>query len=422
MDGETGQLVWSETYSTLNNERIMAAAVDGDGDLYIVGRSFGTGFYDVIIQKFHGEYGTNQWTQSIASAAILDDIGWDIAIDGQGRVVVAALLGTSPADAEATVAVLEPGFGETVWQEAIPGAVYNIEVKGGWLAIADNDDVILGTRTWSSLTGYDLILHRFAAADGAEVYHEQWNSGGTTADDPREMIQTADGNVVFAGVSGGDYMVAKFDATLGKLMWRGFYAGPPDWYDVATCVAESPDGTIVASGFSDGTSTGWDVATVGFDPATGYLVWDERFDGYGQSDEARDVVVGPGGEVVVTGYCYSYDTSNDLMSICYATGPTAAPDAAMPAAVGLTGAWPNPFNPRVTLSFAVLRDGTARLAICDLRGREVAVLHDGALIAGEHTASWQGHDARGRALPSGLYLAVLRTDAGVSTRKLVLAK
>ncbi len=418
----TGQLVWFESYSTLNNERIMAAAVDSYGDFYIVGRSFGTGFYDVIIQKFHGEYGTNQWTQFIASAAILDDVGWDIAIDGQGRVVVAAMLGTSLSDAEATVAVLEPVFGQTVWQESFPGAVYNIEVKAGWLAIADNDDVILGTRTWSSTTGYDLILHRFAAADGAQVYHEQWNSGGTTADDPREMIQTADGNVVFAGVSDGDYMAAKFSADLGKLMWRGFYSGPPDWYDVATCVAEAPDGTIVASGFSDGTSTGWDVATVGFDGTNGYLVWEDRFDGYGQSDEARDVTVGAGGEVVVTGYCYSYDTSNDLMSICYDTGgATAAPDATAGLS-GLTGAWPNPFNPRVTVSYALPQDGSARLAVCDVRGREVAVLHDGSLVAGEHSAVWHGQDSHGRALPSGLYLAVLRTEAGVTTQKLTLAK
>ena len=37
----------------------------------------------------------------------------------------------------------------------------------GWLAIAANDDPILGTRTWSSDTGFDVVLHRFAAADGA---------------------------------------------------------------------------------------------------------------------------------------------------------------------------------------------------------------------------------------------------------------
>jgi flagellar hook assembly protein FlgD len=60
--------------------------------------------------------------------------------------------------------------------------------------------------------------------------------------------------------------------------------------------------------------------------------------------------------------------------------------------------------------------------VCDLRGREIAVLTQADLPAGEHTAVWQGQDASGRPLPSGTYLAVLRTAGGVSATKLVLAK
>jgi hypothetical protein len=423
VDGETGQLVWFDTYSTLNNERPVAAACDADGNLYTVGRAFGTGFYDLVVQKYDGTYGTNQWTQHIGSAVYLDDIGWDVAVDSQGRVVVAGLLGVSLSEAESVVAVLDPTFGETVWQQTLPGAVYNVEVIGGWLAIADNDDVILGTRIWTATTGYDLVLHRFAAADGRDVYHQQWNSGGANADDPRDMIMDAAGDLVFAGVSGGDYMAAKFDGDTGQFMWLGSYAGPPNWYDVATCVAEAPGGDIVVSGFSDGTSTGWDIATVAFGAADGAMLWEMRFDGYGQSDEARDVTVSGSGDVVVAGYCYSYDTSNDLLAAYYDAGsPTAAPDQGVPAVSALTGAWPNPFNPRVTVSFAMAQAGDARLSVCDLRGREIAVLTQADLPAGEHTAVWQGQDASGRPLPSGTYLAVLRTAGGVSATKLVLAK
>ncbi len=97
-------------------------------------------------------------------------------------------------------------------------------------------------------------------------------------------------------------------------------------------------------------------------------------------------------------------------------------DGGLPAVAGLTGAWPNPFNPRVTLSYAMAADGAARLAVFDLRGREVAVLQDGALAAGAHTAAWDGRDDGGRAVPAGVYMAVLRTEQGVTTRKLVLAK
>jgi hypothetical protein len=147
-----------------------------------------------------------------------------------------------------------------------------------------------------------------------------------------------------------------------------------------------------------------------------------RFDGFGQSDEARDVAVGPGGDIVVTGYCYSYDTNNDALTVGYSSGVTAAPGDEVPVIAGLTSAWPNPFNPRVTLAFSLLRDGPVHLAVHDLRGREVAVLASGQRPAGAHEAVWNGRDQAGRALPSGLYLAVLQTAEGVSNQKLVLTK
>jgi hypothetical protein len=355
---------------------------------------------------------------------MLDDIGWDVAIDGQGRVVVAGLLGVTPAEGEAVVAVLDPVMGQEIWRRTLPDAVYNIEQMAGWLAIAGGDDVILGTRTWAAETGFDLVLHRFAASDGSEVWHRRWNSGGTTADDPRAMaVDPATGDVVMAGVTGGDYLVARFAAGDGAPLWQGTYAGPPDWYDVATCVTVAADGTVLASGFSDGSGTGWDVATVAFAGDTGSQRWAVRFDGHGQSDEARDIASAPDGRVYVTGYAFSYESNNDLLSLCYATdgGATAAP-ADVPAAAAVTAAWPNPFNPQVTVAYALARGGPARLSVHDLRGRLVADLASGVHAAGPHTATWNGVDHAGRTVPSGVYLAVLRADGVQASWKLVLGK
>lgn len=423
MDGETGQLVWFETYSTAYNERVVAAACDQAGNLYVVGRAFRLDFYDLVAQKYLAESGDLAWTRFIASPEMLDDVGWDVAVDGQGRPVVCGMVGTTVADANVVTAALDPATGEEVWRATLPGAVYTLEVVGGWVEVAANDDVILGTRTWSNTTGFDLVLRRYAAEGGDEVWARRWNSGGTVADDPRAMLLDANGDVLMAGVSDGDYLVAKFSGATGAPLWQGSYAGPPDWYDTATCLAERPDGTVVASGFSDGLGTSWDVATVGFAPADGSPLWSVRFDGYGESDEARGLASGPTGDVFVTGYCYSYDTSMDLLVLRYAgEEPTPAPGAAVPAMAGITSVRPNPFNPRVTLSYALPRDGAVRLAVCDLRGLEVAVIAEGPRTAGEHRAIWDGRDRTGRALPSGVYVAVLRTDDGRSTRKLLLAR
>lgn len=85
-------------------------------------------------------------------------------------------------------------------------------------------------------------------------------------------------------------------------------------------------------------------------------------------------------------------------------------------------AWPNPFNPRVSLRFALDREGPVRLCLYDLAGRRLAVLVDEVLAAGEHERTWKAADGDGRPLASGVYLAKLETSSGPMTKKLVLLR
>lgn len=90
-----------------------------------------------------------------------------------------------------------------------------------------------------------------------------------------------------------------------------------------------------------------------------------------------------------------------------------------PDGLRLSEAWPNPFNPSTSLELGLDRTHTVGLAVFDLLGREVAVLHRGPLAPGAHTFAW---DAAG--MPSGVYFVRLETldkgnPATVDVRKLV---
>jgi len=101
--------------------------------------------------------------------------------------------------------------------------------------------------------------------------------------------------------------------------------------------------------------------------------------------------------------------------------PTAAADS-LPDLASLRGNWPNPFNPTTTVGFALPQAGPVRLTIHDARGRLVRVLSDEISTAGDHRIAWDGRDAAGQPVASGVYLARLETARGRDVLKMTLTK
>jgi predicted outer membrane repeat protein len=83
---------------------------------------------------------------------------------------------------------------------------------------------------------------------------------------------------------------------------------------------------------------------------------------------------------------------------------------------------PNPFNPVTTFAFGLDAPGPVRLAVYDLAGRQIACLADRRYAAGQHRVTWDGTDRLGRALPSGVFLAILEADGDVVGRKVSLVR
>jgi hypothetical protein len=115
-----------------------------------------------------------------------------------------------------------------------------------------------------------------------------------------------------------------------------------------------------------------------------------------------------------------HGTPGALNSASSTTGTL--PDPGLPAACALLPAWPNPFNGGTTLAFVLDRAQRVRLSLCDVAGRYVALVADRRYEAGKHVETWNGCDAGGNRLSSGLYLVRMQTAAGVFCRKLLLIK
>jgi hypothetical protein len=83
---------------------------------------------------------------------------------------------------------------------------------------------------------------------------------------------------------------------------------------------------------------------------------------------------------------------------------------------------PNPFNPTTSISFVLPVRSRVTLAVFDVEGRHVKTLVDGLIKGGATDATWDGTDARGNPVSSGVYLYRLSVGHKNLTKKMLLLK
>ena len=79
--------------------------------------------------------------------------------------------------------------------------------------------------------------------------------------------------------------------------------------------------------------------------------------------------------------------------------------------------YPNPFNTLTKIKFSVANFGYTSLKVLDILGKEIATLVNEPKQAGEYEINFNTEE-----LPSGVYLAMLKTIYGFRTIKLILLK
>ncbi|MEZ5357593.1 MAG: T9SS type A sorting domain-containing protein [Candidatus Zixiibacteriota bacterium] len=97
-------------------------------------------------------------------------------------------------------------------------------------------------------------------------------------------------------------------------------------------------------------------------------------------------------------------------------------DTQLPLTYSLGQNYPNPFNPATTIRFSIAKRGHVSLTVYNILGQIVRTLADQDYDAGEHDVSWNGRDASGQTVASGIYLYRLESEELIETKKMVLLK
>ena len=84
--------------------------------------------------------------------------------------------------------------------------------------------------------------------------------------------------------------------------------------------------------------------------------------------------------------------------------------------------YPNPFNPLTHIGFGLPEDSRVEIMIYDLSGRLIRSLLNDNLEAGYRTIMWDGRDDMSRMASAGMYIAVMKANDFIDSRKMVLLK
>jgi hypothetical protein len=377
----SGNQIWVARYNGPGNgsDQVSSLAIDGGGNVYVTGWSYGSGtYFDYATVKYDAS-GNQLWVARYNGPGNDDDYAYSLAVDGGGNVYVT---------------------GES--------------------------DGLAGTEV-----NYDYATVKYDAA-GNQIWVARYNGPGNSADWAYSLAVDGGGNVYVTGWSCGsgtygDYGTVKYDAN-GNQIWVARYNGPGNSSDFATSLAVDGGGNVHVTGGSEGNGTNSDYATVKYD-SSGNQIWVARYNGPGNYyDQALSLAVDGGGNVYVTGSSDGQagtGTNYDYATIKYSGGEIAnwLPVEAtvlgqpLPQECRLGQNYPNPFNAITAISYQLSANSYVRLRVYNPAGRLVETLVDGWRSAGTQELTFDASH-----LAAGMYVYRIQAGDWTESGKMVLLK
>ncbi len=84
--------------------------------------------------------------------------------------------------------------------------------------------------------------------------------------------------------------------------------------------------------------------------------------------------------------------------------------------------YPNPFNPSTNIKYTLPNKSQVKIVIYDIMGNKIKTIVDEYKQAGQYIVNWNGTDAIGQFVNSGMYIYKLHVGGLIQKRKMVLLK
>ena len=301
----TGSEQWVARYNGLGNgdDAATAIAIDGSGNLYVTGSSYGSGTYSDYATIKYNASGVQQWVARYSGPTVNSyDAAKALTVDVIGNVYVT---GSSPGIGTLSdyATIKYDASGVQQWVARYSGPAYDYNSAKALAVDASGNVYVTGYSPGSGTSGdYATIKYN---STGVQQWVARYNGPGNFVDDAYSLAVDASGNVYVTGTSSGsgtfgDYATVKYDAS-GVQQWVARYNGPGNYTDYALALAVDVSGNVYVTGQSYGSGTLQDFITIKYD-ASGVQQWAACYNGPGNSyDTANAIAVDASGNVYVTG-------------------------------------------------------------------------------------------------------------------------
>jgi uncharacterized delta-60 repeat protein len=312
-----GDTLWVRRYNGPGNDedKANAIAVDTLGNVYVTGYSKGASSSADYTTIKYNSIGETLWIRRYNGLGSDGDAAYALAIDGQGNVYVTGQSWGSGGNDD-YVTIKYNSNGDTVWVRRYDAG----QDLACAIAVDDSGNIYVTGTSYVLSTLWDYLTIKYNS-NGDTAWVRKYNGPANNNDDARAIKVDNLGNVYVTGASGGsgtntDYVTIKYNSN-GDTVWLRKYDGPCNGWDGANAMAIDDLGDIYVTGYSQTTpsSAENDYATVKYNSA-GVQQWVARYDG-GSWDQAQAIAVNSP-NIYVTGQSW-FDSqwSYDITTIKY---------------------------------------------------------------------------------------------------------
>jgi hypothetical protein len=272
----------------------MAITTDSAGNVYVTGQTGAGSESDYATAKYD-PFGVERWTRTYDGPGQDEDVAVAIAVDSAGNVYVTGYsVGLASSETDYATIKYDPA-GTLLWVARYNSPVDQPDEPAAIALDGEGNVYVTGRSSNSGIWfDYDYATLKYSPS-GAEVWVARYNGAGDDWDQARDIAIDGSGNVYVTGTAAfdvgtayHDYATIKYNSS-GVRQWVRFYDGAGENWDEAQSLVLDSGGNVIVTGYSVGSATGYDFATIKYNPI-GEELWAQRHDGPG-SGVSHDIGV-----------------------------------------------------------------------------------------------------------------------------------